>query len=595
MRREFAIYISSTLEDLEEERRIAADVVGAIGTRKHSYRASEEGVVQTCVADVRACDLYIGILGQRYGYVPEGEDNPDSKSITEIEFDACENPGDGRARIPRLIFIKPTDHSPGIPTKHIDAFSRPKTAARMEAFLARANGPTEVAFQFKSASELRTELTLRVNEKAAAFHSGGANPQGILGGKRHWRTRLVPIAIAGTPGSDDALLQALKTYGGDRLRVFELSPESAAYVAEADRRPGASPRDPDRGFATAQLGGLLIGPASLPRLLAVSRKIEAMIDVQVAASGRFIVVCAGVDPAHLPAAWQRATVVSIDAATVNGLPQAFAKEVDDRVSATGADLSSGVPLALPYLILAPDHKRVSHMCDPATTSFEAFDDEEVREKRRAQFDTIAGAAKGAITGWPAGAYGDQPEEWRCFAPAAGSADELVRRAIDRVNAASFASRERRLLQDATVVPRRYRLADYLSDRFGSRRLIADLRLSGCLFVVDELALLNPALRDAAHELLDGNRSAVASITPFDPARSPTRTLLGEFSYLRVGNVINRFRTDHDPRCEVALNSIERFERWLRFVIPELVVANDVQEVQPELAAEAHLVLRGSKA
>ena len=229
--------------------------------------------------------------------------------------------------------------------------------------------------------------------------------------------------------------------------------------------------------------------------------------------------------------------------------------------------STGTRLSLPYLILAPNRQRVVQMCDPKGAAFDAFDDDEVRAKRRAQFDKIAVAAKAMMPDWPTGAYGDQPEDWFCFAPTRTSADELVRRAIERINAASFASRERRLLQDARLVPRRYRLADYLDDRFGSRRLIDDLRLSGCLIVVDELALLDPVLRNAAEELLSGNRSAVVSITPFDPAHSPTRTLLGDFSYLRVGTLINRFRTEHDPRCEVALNSIERVERWLRFVIP----------------------------
>ena len=42
-----------------------------------SYRASEEGVVVTCTGDVRKSNLYIGILGQRYGYVPPvTESNP---------------------------------------------------------------------------------------------------------------------------------------------------------------------------------------------------------------------------------------------------------------------------------------------------------------------------------------------------------------------------------------------------------------------------------------------------------------------------------------------------------------------------------------
>lgn len=594
MRREFAIYVSSTVEDLETERQVAADVVGQIGTRRHSYRASENGVVATCIADVRACDLYILILGQRYGYVPDGDDDPAAKSITELEFEACENPGDGRARIPRLVFIKPLDHSPGIAQKFVDAFSRPKTAPRMQAFLARASGPTEVPFVFKSADQLRAEMTIRVNEKAAEFHSRGANAQGILGGARVWKTRLAPIAIACTPGSDDAIQNSLRTYGGDRLSVFELSPESANYVADADRRSAASPRESDRGFATGQVGCLVVSPTSLPRLTdpVVAPRVEAMIDMQVAAGGRFVLACAGFDPSQLPAAWQRATPIHIDAAVVSGMPQAFVKELDDKVSATAPDLSTGTRLSVPYLILAPNRQQVEKMCDPNGTAFDAFDDD-AREVRRKQFAMIADKARTMTPTWPVGVHGDQPEDWICFAGSPPTtADELVRRAIDRINAATFASRERRLLLDARLIARRYRLSDYLNDRFGSRQVIE--RLNGCLIVVDELALLDPTLRSAAETLLSGNRGAVVSIMPFDPAHSPTRTLLGDLSYLRVGTLISRFRAEHDPRCEVALNSIERVERWLLFTIPELAVGNDDQEVQPTLAAQAHQLLGTTK-
>ncbi|HEU4878648.1 MAG TPA: DUF4062 domain-containing protein, partial [Gemmatimonadaceae bacterium] len=202
-RREFAVYISSTVEDLEIERKIAMEVIGSIGTVKHSYRAADKGVVDTCIADVKKCDLYIGILGQRYGYVPYGEDDPKAKSITELEYEACDDPGDGRKRIPRLIFIKPTDHSPGINPKHIDALNNSKTRDRMAAFLARANGPNEVAFVFKSPEQLRAHLEIRLSEKAREFHSHGAQALGILGGTRLWKTRLKPVAIALTAGSDN--------------------------------------------------------------------------------------------------------------------------------------------------------------------------------------------------------------------------------------------------------------------------------------------------------------------------------------------------------------------------------------------------------
>ncbi len=104
---EFRIYLSSTIEDLIAEREAAIEILRRHALVKDSYRASEEGTVATCKQDVRESHLYVGIIGQRYGWIPEGEENKDAKSITEIEYDTCREPD--RLRIPRLIFMRTTN------------------------------------------------------------------------------------------------------------------------------------------------------------------------------------------------------------------------------------------------------------------------------------------------------------------------------------------------------------------------------------------------------------------------------------------------------------------------------------------------------
>lgn len=82
------IYISSTYEDLKDAR---DSVYRALRQMKHDPRAMEDYLatdqrpLDRCLMDVEACDLYVGILAWRYGYVPK-RDNPDGKSITELEF-----------------------------------------------------------------------------------------------------------------------------------------------------------------------------------------------------------------------------------------------------------------------------------------------------------------------------------------------------------------------------------------------------------------------------------------------------------------------------------------------------------------------------
>ena len=96
------VYLSSTLNDLEAERKAVQEALGDLCVVKHSYRASEEALVESCLNDVAACDLYIGILGLRYGYVPgRGFRNPKKLSITELEYRHALDKG-----IPRLVFVK---------------------------------------------------------------------------------------------------------------------------------------------------------------------------------------------------------------------------------------------------------------------------------------------------------------------------------------------------------------------------------------------------------------------------------------------------------------------------------------------------------
>jgi hypothetical protein len=62
------------------------------------YVARDSVVEFACRGDVLSCDAYVGLFAWRYGYVPE-TDNPDMKSVTEMEYSAAEG------NIPRLIFL----------------------------------------------------------------------------------------------------------------------------------------------------------------------------------------------------------------------------------------------------------------------------------------------------------------------------------------------------------------------------------------------------------------------------------------------------------------------------------------------------------
>src|SRR6516225_10062239 len=80
------VYVSSTIADLEAERQAVIDwLVAAQHQVVHSYRPSSETVRDGCLDDVDTCDLYVLILGHRYGFQPPGG-NREQLSITQLEF-----------------------------------------------------------------------------------------------------------------------------------------------------------------------------------------------------------------------------------------------------------------------------------------------------------------------------------------------------------------------------------------------------------------------------------------------------------------------------------------------------------------------------
>jgi hypothetical protein len=207
----------------------------------------------------------------------------------------------------------------------------------------------------------------------------------------------------------------------------------------------------------------------------------------------------------------------------------------------------------------------------------------VRRVRKSEFQRIAAASRVVDSEWPRDMYGSQHHQWRCFGACLPGVEDIIRESIKRVNTAAPGSREKRFLRTAQLRPRAYRLEEYLNDRLGSKQAVIAVRDSGCLFVVDEVALLHPQLREAAETLLVGPRTAIVAVTPCDPLHSRIDALLGDFSFLRVGSLITRFKTELDPRCEIALNNIGRMHRWLRTTLPELVVTGEDQESVPALA------------
>ena len=94
----YQVFISSTYLDNVERRKVVVDFVlsaGMLPVGMERFPASDRPTVEECEQFAAECDIYVGIIAHRYGWIPEGKEC----SITELEYEAAK-----RANRPCLIF-----------------------------------------------------------------------------------------------------------------------------------------------------------------------------------------------------------------------------------------------------------------------------------------------------------------------------------------------------------------------------------------------------------------------------------------------------------------------------------------------------------
>lgn len=92
------VFISSTVNDLPNERKAAYNAVNKVGAypvmSEFTMSAQDDDSLTACLNKVKESDIYVLILGGRYGWQPNGKE-----SITELEFQTAQD-----CKMPILVF-----------------------------------------------------------------------------------------------------------------------------------------------------------------------------------------------------------------------------------------------------------------------------------------------------------------------------------------------------------------------------------------------------------------------------------------------------------------------------------------------------------
>ncbi len=186
------IYLSATYTDLKAYRDAVYRILRML---RHDVIAMEDYVatdaypLHQCLADVAGCDVYVGLVGWRYGYVPD-RDNPARQSITELEYRKA-----GESSLPRLLFL--ADKNAPWPDEFRDSNTGDgEGGRRIAAFRAELENAKLVSY-FRTPDHLAGLASAAVQRCLEEKPAGAAKP----------RTRLLQAKSQALAQRLDALLQ----------------------------------------------------------------------------------------------------------------------------------------------------------------------------------------------------------------------------------------------------------------------------------------------------------------------------------------------------------------------------------------------------
>lgn len=558
----YRVYLSSTLKDLGAERETVKKVLSGECVTKDSYRASENELIETCLDDVGKCDIYVGIVGLRYGYRPEdGQKNPGNKSITELEYEKAIAAG-----MPRLIFVKDPDSIAHTFTDHgtkEKENQKPDGSFLIDDFRARvSNGKEQVPAAFKTADDLGTQVLKSFMDFKTRREGGGSFFKSAL---KHPGELDHEIAVIFASGTDDAEYQAMAAITSrrappdKRFLPVDLSPDHAQYQSVLDPY-----------VRRTRTMCWTITPHSLSRYKQNPQMLSTVLQrIECRTGGRYALLL-GVTENDLPPDWRFDAICQLPS---NELRQRTADSVEMLyrfVRERCPDVAPDDRIGLPCVTLALKADEASALANEPEKVYAGLSNT-LRAIRLTQLRELMEAVGMHYPQWPEGFYGVDRTDWHPFTPAGESCATFLKTFVDELNIRrSPGTQEARLLGSKLIQLKHYAFDEFADDQYGSKAVLNTLRDQGCLVLVDEFALMHPKLRPLAEEFLNSQRAAIVSTIPGDPLSTPLATLIEEFSHLQVGTLLTRFLDTQDHRVEIAVNTPQRLSRWLRLVLPGLV-------------------------
>lgn len=553
------VYLSSTKVDLDAERaQVIQLLVDANHTVRHSYRASPEPLVKTCLDDVRECEVYLLLAGRRYGYRPP-EDNPGALSITELEFRAAEESGK------ELVVLEqtrpPIELSDADQGREADERSRKSfwELIRKTVVPGRWDDATTLASAvLNGVNDAVKRLDARRREHAPAITPGVSRP--------HPRLLSRSLMLLHLGGDDEALAARL---------AMTLADPAVGWTVEPCRwnpEDGIDWRELDRRLAVCRAAAVLLSPsaarfgadlAALQRVLAFVRRqcgFVAGLQLGVADDAWPWLPALNLSQRHRLDDWAAAGsagAITPDLAAAVRQMRTMHRDIEDPKL-----------VGLQCVVVAMTRTEAQALRDDPALQAELTDEQRGFLARAVQRFESAG------DDWLQ-RYGAAREDWQPFGPGTGPEGQarpalaVLAEVAQEINRQPvMPRRDQEALLGHRIRLRPYSFEPLMADDTEALKLLSQVTARRVLVLADELSLCHPRVRAAAADLLGDEHLVVATVSPFDPPPQTVEASLRGNGVLQMGSLRRRFLVAMDPVCEINMASRMRLMRWLRLSIPE---------------------------
>ena len=548
------IYLSSTLDDLRDEREAIAKALADIALVKQSYTADSESLTESIKEDVISCDVYIGVVAFRYGYIPKAN-NPVQLSITELEYQWARG-----SKKPCLIFLIQGKDWPGERYdrvtgenengKRIDDFrkqlnnedQRPTECTRENLAINVLNSATKALKKIEQAEQQAKDI---VAQRVAA---PVMDPEARRQHPRRMKAATLLLHMTGPDEKGAQLLEASmrSTYPLYRLPVTVADPPSLSMV--------------DSALDTCRTACLLVSQYSLARMKQFESRLLVILRMLRDRTGTCVAITDRVLPEQIPAAWGITDVhelgdwLAARQQVVSGQFGAFI----EGMRGSYADFDDLGLLGLQYTVLSMNAREAQELAaDPSVIEcsryFKTIIHDLTWEKR----------------------YAEDRLGWRPFDDQ-NTIRDLLNVSVKEINNQEVVPKhDEDNLHGNRIRLRYYPIDPLLQDDEDMRTVyLQQVRNRGLLVVADELSVLQPRLRRIANALLNHRLVSVVVVSACDPVPVKFEQILE--AAVNIADLPDRFRIALDPRCELAVSTRPRLRRWLRSCIPETLGSVEAQ-------------------